>query len=183
MTLRPAQGKTPPPKPHPLPSLNIDMSHQDTRRIWFGILKNLLFYYFKIQEMYWISSPTLYVSELLYVLCPAYIIWPSWAYLPPGVSKIKCLKNWASAVFDLSRSRNIGKYRKLAKYWQITPSAEQMAWTGGFLSFPQRSFHLATFFKTIIHWELSFIWSPLWFWPICEILSLVLTIYISLNAS
>ena len=66
-------------------------------------------------------------------------------HIPPGVSKIKYVKNWASGVFDLSRSRNIGKYRKLAKYWQITPRAEQMAWTGGFLSFPQGSFHLATF--------------------------------------
>ena len=36
--------------------------------------------------------------------------------------KMKCVRNWASAVFDLSRSRNIGKYRKLAKYWQIAPT-------------------------------------------------------------
>ena len=48
-------------------------------------------------------------------------------HIPPGVSKIKYVRNWASAVFDLSRRRNIGKYRKLAKYWQITPRAEQMA--------------------------------------------------------
>ena len=43
-------------------------------------------------------------------------------HIPPGVSKIKYVKNWASGVFDLSRSRNIGKYRKLAKYWQIAPT-------------------------------------------------------------
>ena len=62
-----------------------------------------------------------------YVGCRAYICFGQPEHIPPGVSKIKYVRNWPSAVFDLSRSRNIGKYRKLAKYWQITPRAEQMA--------------------------------------------------------
>ena len=105
-------------------------------------------------------------------------------YLPECPRLNAWTEELASAVFDLSRSRNIGKYRKLAKYWQITPRAEQMAWTGGFLSFPERSFHLATFFKKIIDGELWFICGTLLFFlPMCEILILVLTIYLSLSAS
>ena len=121
-----------------------------------------------LESIHWLSCTWFPQLEYIYLpKCPRLNAWT---------------EELASAVFDLSRSRNIGKYRKLAKYWQITPRAEQMAWTGGFLSFPQRSFHLATFFENIIHGELWFLWSSLLFLPICEILILVLTIYLSLNA-
>ena len=70
------------------------------------------------------------------------------ASIPPGASKIKCVKNWPSAVFDLSRSRNIGKYRKLAKYWQITPAQNKWSEQEAFYRFHREAVSSVATFST-----------------------------------
>ena len=127
--------------PHPI--LFVTYKYVTAHNAWWEILKHLRIKKFKKFRI--LLSCTVFWNYLESKRCMLRMVlfFGQPEHIPPGVSKIKYVRNWPSAVFDLSRSRNIGKYRKLAKYWQITPRAEQMAWTGGFLSFPQGSFHLA----------------------------------------